>query len=381
MDTDLDERRGLPSASAWRRNELCSASHQLSQEAKRLGQEAYKDSPDARSGKRGHASMAGEAVELDETEKTSVAFMRERADDQVTRIFGDSPVQEFKERRLWLYVGGKPVASGRVDRFIIGGKVALIQDYKFGFREPDPAQINAQLKFLSVVLALAYPQVHHVIAQIVSGPYGVTEARYDYRELEAAYGDIRATLRAINDPHATFSPGPEQCRFCPAQLICQPFRDATVAPISKLQITQLPVEPNRASKLLDEVEMLRRLCDQVEEFYSEKLLTDPSFSIPNYAMVPGAVRREVTDWDAARGRLGEYLDTDQIKGAANYRLGELEKALAKVLKLKGKDAKQRMNEILHGLIIERPNSPSLKRIKGVLSQTDPRQSNAQVVSE
>src|SRR5215472_2050130 len=149
MDPDLDERRGLPSAAPWRRYELCSASFQLEQEAKRLGQEAYKQSDAATSGKRCHAAMAGEAVELDETEKTAVLFMRERADEQVARIHGNAMKEEFLERRYWINIGGR-LASGRADRVIICGRVALIQDFKFGFREPDPAEVNAQLKFLAV---------------------------------------------------------------------------------------------------------------------------------------------------------------------------------------------------------------------------------------
>jgi len=358
-----DERKGLPSASNWRRYELCHGSFQLEQEAHRLDQVAHKATAEARSGERCHASMAGEAVELDETEKVSVGFMRERADDQLARIFGDTPVTELKEHRFWLQVGEKVAASGRVDRVVYAGRVALVQDYKFGFREPEPAEVNAQLKFLAVVVALALPQLSHVIVQVVSGPHGVSEARYDIKALQIAYSEIVDTLLAINDPNAGFNPGPAQCRFCPAQLICQPHRDATVAPMAKLQITQLPLESQRASKLLDEIQMLRRLCDQVEEFYSGKLLQDPDFSIPNYAMVPGAMKREVLDWDVARSRLAEYLDTDQIKGAANYRLGDLEKALSKTLKLKAKEAKERMNEILGGLIVEKQNAPSLKRLK------------------
>jgi hypothetical protein len=53
---------------------------------------------------------------------------------------------------------------------------------------------------------------------------------------------------------------------------------------------------------------------------------------------------------------------DEINGAANYRLGDLEKALGAKLKLKGAVLKERMNEILRGLIEEKPNAASLKRV-------------------
>jgi len=361
---DNDERKGLPSGSNWHRYERCNGSYQLSLEAERLDQVAHKSSAEAASGERCHAAMVPEAVvELEPTEQTAVAFMKERSNDQVARIFGEEPIREIWEKRFWLTIGGKERASCRIDRLVVSKNTGLIQDYKFGFREPDPAEINAQLKFAVVLAALEYKHINNWIVQIVSGPYGVTEAHYDIKAIAHAYDEVVETLARINDEHAAFTPGVEQCRYCPAQLICQAHRDATVAPMTKLQITQLPSEPQRASKLLDEVEMLRRLCDEVETFYSDKLLHDPNFSIPNYAMVPGAIKREVTDWDIARSRLGEYLDVDQIKGAANYRLGDLEKALAKTLKLRSKEAKERINEILQGLIIEKQNLPSLKRRK------------------
>jgi hypothetical protein len=81
-------------------------------------------------------------------------------------------------------------------------------------------------------------------------------------------------------------------------------------------------------------------------------------------MVPGVVRREVKDWETARQRLGEWLDLSEIEAASNYRLGDLERALGKKLSLRGKELKERMNTILQGLVEERQNGASLKRIKG-----------------
>lgn len=82
-----DERAGLPSGSDWHRFELCAGSYQLAQEAKRLGQEAHRTSLEAASGTKIHAWLAGLDVELTESEATSAQFLRERADDQVRRIF------------------------------------------------------------------------------------------------------------------------------------------------------------------------------------------------------------------------------------------------------------------------------------------------------
>ena len=141
--------------------------------------------------------------------------------------------------------------------------------------------------------------------QIVSGPFGVTEARYG-SELMAAYDDIVATLKAINAPDAPFSPSPEACHYCGAKLICQALNNRVVGPLSKLQMSALPEGGDRAAKLLDEVEIMAGLLKEIKAFYAGKF-DDPTYSIPGYAMKPGAIVREVTDWDAARSRLAEFL--------------------------------------------------------------------------
>src|SRR5258707_9130285 len=93
----IDERMGLPSASNWRRYELCAGSWQLEQEAKRLKQEAHIGSPAAKRGTLTHAWLAGipdeegNQIKLDDSEQQTANFLQERATDQVKRIFGDEP--------------------------------------------------------------------------------------------------------------------------------------------------------------------------------------------------------------------------------------------------------------------------------------------------
>ena len=171
----------LPTASPFGRYERCPASWQLEQEAKRIGQEAYKKSAAADSGDRKHGWLAGQPVELLPLELEDAQFLKERGDDQVTRIFGDAQTETLVEQRLWMELNGQPALSGRFDRVIWDGKIALIQDYKTGRSEPDHAEQNSQLKVLAVLFALNYRRVEEVIVQIVSRSHGVTEARSRWR--------------------------------------------------------------------------------------------------------------------------------------------------------------------------------------------------------
>src|SRR5215472_3012777 len=97
-----DSRENLPSASSFRRYELCAGSFALEAEARRLGQEAHKRSPEADRGDRIHARLAGEQITLDESEETTANFLAERALEQVERIFGRKDIPSITERRLWL---------------------------------------------------------------------------------------------------------------------------------------------------------------------------------------------------------------------------------------------------------------------------------------
>jgi hypothetical protein len=108
MTESPDERLGLPSASSWRRYELCAGSWQLEGEARRLNQLARETSPEAQRGTRIHAYLAGvpdedgNQIKLNEDEQRTADFLQERAQGEVTRIFGNDPIEQLNEKRFWL---------------------------------------------------------------------------------------------------------------------------------------------------------------------------------------------------------------------------------------------------------------------------------------
>jgi hypothetical protein len=363
-----DEREGKPSASNWHRYELCAGAWQLEQEARKLGQLAHERSVDAARGTRIHAYLAGvpdedgNEIKLTESEQITADFLQTRAQGEAQRIFGDEPTQQMSEKRLWLSYQGKKALSGRFDRVVYTPTKALVQDFKTGFSEPDPAEQNAQLKVLAVLVGLELPAVEEIVAQVISGPFGISESRYNVAALGRAYHELIVALRALHDPAAPLEPSPQACRYCPAKLICPALQKKRVT-IARADLMPLP-DGEQAAMILDDVAVIRSRCDQIIEYYERRLLDDLSYTVPGYALVPGNTRREVTDWTAARQRLAEWLDLSEIEAASNYRLGELEKALGKKLKIKGKELKERTNQILAGLIEEKQNAASLKRISG-----------------
>ena len=63
------------------------------------------ESEDASKGERIHAHLAGETVELTESEATTAGFLKERGEEQIERIFEGQEYQQLREKRLWLNLG------------------------------------------------------------------------------------------------------------------------------------------------------------------------------------------------------------------------------------------------------------------------------------
>lgn len=243
--------------------------------------------------------------------------------------------------------------SGRVDLVVYTPDVALVIDWKTGYSEPDPAELNAQLKVLAVLVAIALPTVKEVICQIISGPFGITETHFSIAELKVAYDDIVKTLEEINSEYATFSPSPDACRYCGAVLICQA--------INKIAATQYKVLPEGpgATAVLDECEILERRIKEIRAHYYSAL--EAGQQIPGWSLQPGPARREVTDWKAARVRLEEFICAEELDALANYSIPTIEKLLARSLKLKASQVSAKLAEILGDLLGVRPANLVLKR--------------------
>jgi hypothetical protein len=364
-----DERQGLPSASNWRRYELCPGSFQLEAEARKLNQAAQVSGAAAERGERIHAWLAGipdedgNEIVLNDSELQTGEFLVERMSEQRSRVFGEEATLQLSEKRLWLTLNGKRILSGRFDRVVYTPTVALLQDAKTGWAEPDPAEQNAQLKVLAVLVALHLPSVKEVIVQIVSGPYGITEGRYDRPALKEAWDSIVATWRALQAPDAPLKPSPEACHYCPALSICQAVKNLVLPVATKTQISALP-DGARGARLLDEIEVIEDHLESIRAYYAKRLSEDPAFDLPGWALVPNAPRREIEDVEAAKSRLAEFLDNGELNAAMDLKVGQVEKIFGKKVGLKGKELREKFNAVMQGVIVEKTPSPSLRRISG-----------------
>jgi hypothetical protein len=252
--------------------------------------------------------------------------------------------------------------SGRFDRLIYTPQVALIQDFKSGFSEPDRAEINSQMKVLAVLVALELPTVEQVICQIISGLHGISEVRFGIAELSDAWNDIVRTLEDIGDPHAPLSPSQEACQYCKANGICAAAK-SLIKPLLETQYSPLP-NGEKAAQLLDACDVLETTIKGIREYYSEQVRTDPSYHIPEFGLTPGPQRRVVDDWPAARVRLEEFIPAAELDKLADYSIPSVESLLAKSLGVSVKKAHAKLAEILGDLMQIKKGNMILRRIEG-----------------
>jgi hypothetical protein len=341
-------------------------SWQLGQEAERIGQAAHAPTADSRIGDRIHAFLAGvpdedgKEIKLNDTEQATADTLQDLATSQIERIFGDSTYGKLTEKRLWLTLKGELVLSGQFDLCVYRDALALIQDFKTGHREPEPAETNAQLKILCVLTAIALPNAREIIGQIISPFYGITEVRYDLSALSIAYNEIMETLDKIHDPQAALSPGVIQCRHCPGSNICSAVKDLQM-PMTLTRVEALP-DGAEAAWILDKATLLQKHLEEIIMYYRGRCSADPAYQIPGYDLVPGANVREISDWPKARAVLAKYVPDRELEAMPT--IGSLERALGDALKLKPKQAKEKLNQLLDGLFVVKQNAPSFKRVNG-----------------
>jgi Protein of unknown function (DUF2800) len=365
--TEPDERKGMPSASAFGRYLLCKGSYQLEQEARALGQVAHIGGKDAARGNRIHAWLADpNSIELAPNEQADADDLHDRAGDQVRRIFDGAPVQCLAEKRLWMRTNRSSLSvSARFDSVTYNDTICLVQNYKSGWKEPDPVRLNAQMKVEAVLVAMHMPKtIERFIIQLVTMPFGVLESEFKWAELRDMYNWIVGILVELENERAPVTPHPDACPKCPAQLICQACKDL-IGPLTKLRASAIGNDPKRLAESLDAIQIVRSYLDEFWA-YCENGLTEGTLKIDGYAMVPGTERREWKDLETAAHRLfmesgAKESDFTKIK---THTVAAYQKLYARLHGKRPEEVREAFDKLMDGLVETKQNKASLKRVKG-----------------
>jgi hypothetical protein len=362
-----DDRAGLGSGSGFARDKHCPANRKMAAKARELGQ-VPPTTPEAESGTKIHAVLAGHPVELTD-EETETARYLARASSEILHDFtNDRKCEVVDERRLWIYRGLQPIRSSKPDRVVTvhepGGDEILIIDYKTGRTEIDPEieDTFAQLdEYALTVFLNSAANVKRIKAVLLPRWQGLVCKEYTEYDLLGIYQDLMRAVDAGNADYPEAKPG-WYCRYCPGRLVCPVARGEIDVVEPHGTIVALPKGPE-AEPFIDKVKRVKALCEQILKQYHIWITESPG-CCGSWEIGEGAKTREIEDIEAAYGLLvPAHITHEEFLECCGAYVGKLEKKYCnKAGKIAAK-AKREFNALLAAVIKEGRKNGSLEKGK------------------
>lgn len=369
MSAQLDERRGVPSASGMLRVVNCPASPHMESAAVAAGYVSNGSDKDADAGNVVHALLAGDEPEDDAN--YSQEQTAEMCEDQVERLLADwadpngGTVTEFREIRYGLTsMGGVvPVTpesmadfifTGKFDRLYLQGERGLLIDFKALNGDHPAAVENPQLASLGVLVSIRHRLTSLRVAIVQPRKGRPTAADYDALTLATA-GDwlsaalLRSAQATLNDRHAG-----QWCHHCKARFGCDVFKRQPIQEIERIQpmsIAGLPPKEQisamwaRAMEFTPEqhlaayrgVAMMKRYIHAIESTFEVRV---EAGEIEGWKIITKPGNREITDPQSAFNALAELGVThEDVLAACSIPIGAMEEAVRKRSGIKSQGAK------------------------------------------
>lgn len=128
-----------------------------------------------------------------------------------------------REKRYWLRDESlSPVASGQPDVIHFGEKSFLLINFKTGYADPTPSELNWQSRTEVVVTWFNHPQMEHARAGIAASRLTskLDTTDYDRADYERFKREIFHAVWRAQQPDAPRVPG-DHCRWCKAKALCR----------------------------------------------------------------------------------------------------------------------------------------------------------------
>lgn len=404
MNTQLDERRGVPSASGMQRLAECPPSFDLERLAPEdEGNEA------AASGTRVHAVLAllASADTLTMAECDTLDMCAKQAGEVVADWVGHhgfaTPDQTLREQRLGMTAFGRVldvtpeatadfIFTGQADMVLVKDGKALVIDYKTGRGETAQAIDNAQLAALAVLVGLRY-NVQSVRVSIVQ-PWAGKPTVSDYEEnaLALAKDWLMDTLNAASSSTPDQVRAGEWCKYCKAKASCHALQTAALQTVEVLNSATVPHgETQRAALFARAMElpperllgayrglgMVKTMTSAIEGAFRARVTAG---EMPGWKIETKPGNREVTDAQKAFTGLTSLgvTESDMLE-AATVSITALEEAVRKrsgiktqtdkrtTYNLTSKEAKDALNAALErvGAIGRKADKAELVEVGGV----------------
>lgn len=366
-----DVRMMCPSASGLHRVAACPASWRKEQECPEAG------SPAADAGTRIHQYLCDQSILLTDEEMETARGCQIILKSVADRWCGEAASWEIysKETRRFLRQGLAPIFSGQEDvTLVTDDDRYLIADYKTGRVEPDPVEVNMQLRGLAVLLAeelkqegRPYESISAVIIQpwVTWSPCVVTYSPADIRDASAEV-EVAVGRALSSDP--TSIPTVSGCRYCKARGTCRALADQT----EQLQVLGTPdmwarKTPEQKLETWRMAQMAKGLIADIERSVKSDL--KQGVVIPGLELKKGNTRRNLPDVLKAWEQLKGDLSAEQFIACCKVSITGLESRyhLARCNregndKLKKKDSKELFEALIEPAVSRSQDEASIVEV-------------------
>jgi len=356
----MSERNGKPSASGMFRLALCPGSWNLESSLPPKEENKY--------------MALGTAVHAVLADQKAFEELSEEGQEIATRIVSDyasmldhlnlGPIlNSVKEERFWY----RDLFSGAIDVIdFFSDEVAVVTDYKTGRTAQSKASDNLQLRAYAILVKKAYPELKRIYVAIIQPlAGGTTIAEYEDIDLHIFEKEIVGIVNASLKNDAPRIPTTDACKWCAGKDVCTERNGKVQADSKELQLYASNTIVERLSD--QELVILDDKAELVEEFIAEirkeiKTRLLAGNQIDGRKLGKGRTTRTVADVAAAASTLSSILKPDEFLACTKVSISSLEKAVAKAKGVKGKDAKEALDDALGWLIETKEGEPSVIRI-------------------
>jgi CRISPR/Cas system-associated exonuclease Cas4 (RecB family) len=314
--------------------------------------------PYAEMGTRIHTALESGDLSTLSAQEREIAedCLAEFAEIQAALNLGE-PSWITKEKRLWY----GDLYSGQIDLIHhFGDDKALVVDWKTGRNAQSGAAENLQLRAYAVLVKKNLPKlktIYVAIVQPLAARYTIAE--YSEDELAIAEREIVGICEAAYDTKALRTPSPDACKWCRAKSICPEAHGvATELATTKLDVPAMTND--QIGDFLEKADVVESLIEAVRAEAKARLIAGQQ--VAGRELQKGRTTRSV-DAFAAYNRLSKNasIDLTAFLDACKVSIPTLEKALAKSLDIKAKDAKEYLSEKLGEVLEEKTSEPIMVR--------------------
>lgn len=364
VSTELDVRKGRPSASGMQRLVLCPGSWLAEKGCPDVGSEA------AELGTRLHKHMELGTTPEDAEEAEAVEWCRKMEVQLAERYVAPMGADRvLREVRWW---GHNEAFSGQADVVFVHEGCALVLDYKFGRVPVAAARDNMQLAALAYLALRNLPDVDVVFCGILQPlasrqePRVVRYHREMKGQLEVYFMQAVAEAEKL---HARRVPGEVQCRYCKAKADC-PACHGLLVQQSQVEVASAWPDwlPERKAEAVRLAGLAKRWADAVERRAKADLMA--GLSIPGCSLSAGRKSFKVTDAQGAFSVLSDAigLTGEEFAGCCSVKISELDKLVHRRLAEQAPDGTKQLvkassawvREKLAGVGSVSTSEPSLK---------------------